>query len=462
MSGTVLLFREDPDLDLCESVILEVRHDGSLCSLVLDRTLFYPEGGGQPGDMGCIAGFPVVSVTESAGAVVLHTLDVAQDSCLLAESLNGKPELPGRPGSCSILEPGNRVVCKLDRDRRLDFTIQHSAQHLVSATILSLGGGPTVSMHLGDGLCTIDVQMALPGRGFLDEVEAEVNRRIRLNLPVRIHSCPPEDPFSFPLRKRPPAGEDVIRIVDMGELDYSPCCGTHAGSTGQLGMVFLFSAEKYKGMTRMYFAAGERARRLASQRIKVLDSSAATLGVAPMDVAERSAVLLSKLKTVEGEAGAMRKRLAELWVLGNLARKAGFSDTPENPSVQIEETSREKVADPVSEITDPARTGGCTLYFLEPDGPASSAAFAQECIRCFAEAGQSAVIMSKPDCTVCISAPERFHGAARIAELGILARTEGGSGGGSRGLFRAKFANPALAKEFAEKARVVLSSPGTP
>jgi alanyl-tRNA synthetase len=117
--------------------IVEVRpmengHAGGKAALILDKTIFYPEGGGQSGDRGSINGIPVVDVREQKGEI-LHFVPA---------------ECGARPGPVELV---------LDAERRRDFTIQHTGQHLLSGTILRLTGKPTVSMHLGDEINTIDV-----------------------------------------------------------------------------------------------------------------------------------------------------------------------------------------------------------------------------------------------------------------------------------------------------------------
>jgi alanyl-tRNA synthetase len=219
----------------CLANILEVRNEGDKTALILDKTIFYPEGGGQPADRGSVNGVPLLDVREKDGEI-LHIV---------------KPEDGGRmvPGKAELV---------LDLKRRRDFTVQHTAQHLLSGTILRLTGKHTVSMHLGEEINTIDVDAPQLDAQSLAGAENAVMDAIEADVPVITHLCPPENIADFPLRKVPPQGEAVIRVVEIQGNDCSPCCGTHLKSAGQIGMLRVLGAEKYKGMTRVSFIAGRR------------------------------------------------------------------------------------------------------------------------------------------------------------------------------------------------------------
>ena len=219
-----------------KTVILEKKPiDDGKVAVFLEKTIFYPEGGGQPGDRGTINGVHLLDVKEKDGEI-LHLI-TAPD----AEKLE--------PGSAELI---------LDARRRRDLTALHTGQHLLSATLLRMINAPTVSMHMGDETCTIDVDIAEIGDKTLLAVEEAVADAIEENHPVIIHPCPPEDISSFPLRKVPPKGEEVVRIVEIEGHDFIACCGTHLKSTAEIGLFHILGAEKYKGMNRISFLAGRR------------------------------------------------------------------------------------------------------------------------------------------------------------------------------------------------------------
>jgi alanyl-tRNA synthetase len=203
--------------------------------VVLDKTIFYPDGGGQPADRGTINGIPILDVREK-DREIFHIVSV-EDAGKLE---TGKAELI------------------LDSRRRRDHTQLHTGQHLLSGTLLRITGAPTVSMHMGEETCTIDVNVPEIKDETLIAVEDAVADAIEENHPVIVHLCPPEDISTFKLRKLPPMGEDVIRVVEIEGQDTIACCGTHLKSTAEIGLLRVFGAEKYKGITRITFLAGRR------------------------------------------------------------------------------------------------------------------------------------------------------------------------------------------------------------
>ena len=303
--------------------IVEVRPlEGEQAALVLDKTIFYPEGGGQSGDRGRINNFPVTDVREQAGAI-LHIVSLAG---------GGQPV----PGAAELV---------LDAARRRDFTVQHTAQHLLSGTILRLTGKHTVSMHLGEETNTIDVDAPELAADMLREAEDAVMDAIERNHPVIVHRCPPEDIAAFPLRKTPPAGEEVIRVMEIAGNDFSPCCGTHCTATGQIGMLRILGAEKYKGMTRVVFIAGRRVLRHS----RMLHNNAALVSRGlKVPLEETGAAALALLE----KTGGLERRVKELedaaaeTAAAALLEKAGLrSGVPANGAVVIETFPNSDIAE---------------------------------------------------------------------------------------------------------------------
>ena len=267
--------------------ILEIRSaaDGN-ARVYLDKTIFYPEGGGQPGDRGTINGIPLLDVREKDGGI-FH----------LVSSEDGKKL---KPGSAELV---------LDSRRRRDYTVLHTGQHLLSGILLRMTGAPTVSLHMGDENCTIDVDTAEISEETLAAVEEAVANAIEANHSVIVHLCPPEDISSFPLRKVPPKGEDVIRIVEIAGCDVIACCGTHLKTTAEIGLLRVFGAEKYKGMTRIGFLAGRRLLRdcrLLRQNAAVISRALSVplgeTGKGVLDLLEKSAQTEKRLKALEEKA----------------------------------------------------------------------------------------------------------------------------------------------------------------
>ena len=230
-------------------------------TLTLDRTAFFPEGGGQSCDTGTIENphgkFTVIDVQED-GENVIHTVKPADDS--------GTPEL----------STGTEVTCSLDWGRRFDNMQRHCGEHILSGIFFSLFGGVNRGFHMGHDYMTIDI--SLEEKPEITEItyqdalraELEANRVIWSDAPVTVLRFDSrEEAEKMPLRKALAFDED-ISIVCVGSVenasDCVACCGTHPDTAGQVGLIKIYKIEKYKGMFRIYFEAGQRA--LADYDIK--------------------------------------------------------------------------------------------------------------------------------------------------------------------------------------------------
>ncbi|MDR1803264.1 MAG: alanyl-tRNA editing protein [Treponema sp.] len=315
-----------------EAEILELRPLGDggdgKTSIVLDKTIFYPDGGGQPADRGTINGVPLLDVRDNDGEIS-HLVSAADAGIL-------------KPGKAELL---------LDLRRRRDYTALHSGQHILSGTIISMIGAPTVSMHLGDETYTIDLDTPEMSDEFLVTVEEAVANVIEENRPVTIHLCPPEDIGSFPLRKVPPMGEEVIRVVEIEGCDIIACCGTHVKRTGEIGLFRIHGAEKYKGMTRVSFSAGRRLllesrslRQNAAVVSHALSVPLGEIGKGVLDFIDKTAQTEKRLKALE-EKIIQEKAEALVQKAGNSAKQDAA-----NPSVFIIESYVEESIDEVQNI----------------------------------------------------------------------------------------------------------------
>ncbi len=285
--ATIQRYYEENPPSHAQATIVAVSIQGDRAAIVLDESLFYPEGGGQAGDRGTIAGIPIIDVKEENGTIY-HFVELKAAYKLST----GKAEMV------------------LDTERRRDLSCQHSAQHLLSATILKKLGFPTVSMRLGTDGNTIDVETPELGPSELSEVELAAYELIEADLPIRSHLCPPEDLSSFPLRKQAPLGADIIRIIEIEGYDFSPCCGVHVTSTGKIGLVKIIGTEKYKGMTRVSFVAGKRAFLDYHNSREALERIAKHLGVRPDMVEDRTRLSIDRLARQDRTLITLREALA--------------------------------------------------------------------------------------------------------------------------------------------------------
>jgi len=283
---TEKLYLSDTYLARFDATVVETRaHDGRV-GLVLDRTAFYPEGGGQPADRGTIGGLQVDDVIEVEGEVV-HVL--------------GEGEAPAI---------GSRVSCAVDGVRRFDHVQQHHGQHLLSAAFQRLRGAATVSFHLGAETCTIDLDQppsALPPES-LAAAEAEANRLVWADLPVEVRERTPDELASLPLRKDAVKGSRIAVVGGSGVgevVDASPCGGTHPRRTGEVGAIAVLRAQKWGPGTRVEFVCGGRVLALLHRDEERLSRASATLRCAPPE-------LVVAVEKLADEGQARRKELALL------------------------------------------------------------------------------------------------------------------------------------------------------
>jgi alanyl-tRNA synthetase len=231
---TEKLFLADPYAVAFEATVLSCERtpDGRIAA-VLDRTLFYPESGGQPSDRGIVGGVDVVDVQEDESGTVWHYLAAA-------------------------VEKG-RVECRVDWDRRFDHMQQHTGQHILSRAFIEVGKLETVSFHLGEEICTIDLAGPGPGDDVIEKAERLANAVIWENRAVAVRNVSQDGIDVASLRKALPEGVTEVRLVDVDGFDTIGCCGTHVRSAGEIGLIKVLKHEKTKGVYRVYFVSGKRA-----------------------------------------------------------------------------------------------------------------------------------------------------------------------------------------------------------
>lgn len=224
--------------------------------ITLDRTAFFPEGGGQSCDTGIIrcgsAEFRVTDVQEHADNV-LHTVKLQTAS----------------DGSGCELCTGAEAVCTLDWDRRFDNMQRHCGEHILSGIFYDFFGGVNRGFHMGHDYMTIDISLEekpeVTEITYTDALRAELaaNKVIWSDAPVTVMRFDTrEEAEKMPVRKAVAFDED-ISIVCVGSVenaaDCVACCGTHPSTAGQVGLIKIYKVEKYKNMFRIYFEAGQRA-----------------------------------------------------------------------------------------------------------------------------------------------------------------------------------------------------------
>lgn len=274
---TEKLYEQDAFLTQFEAKVLSCVQGKKGFGIVLDRTAFYPEGGGQPWDIGTLGDVKVLEVHGHDGEIV-HTCD--------------------RP-----LKPGMTVAGVIDWDRRFDLMQQHSGEHIVSGLAHSLWGCENVGFHMGAEVVTIDLSLPLD-QDQLAQLEAEANRYVYEDVPVEITYPSREELEHIPYRsKKELTGQ--VRIVEFPGADCCACCGTHVRSAGQVGLVKLLTMQKFREGVRIELVCGGRALRYLS---RVLEQNAQVSHLLSAKVFETGAAAERLLKENE----ALKSRIVSL------------------------------------------------------------------------------------------------------------------------------------------------------
>ena len=252
--------------------------------VVLDRTAFYPTSGGQPHDIGKLGDANVFDVRDD-GDEVVHLVD-------------------------QPLEPGGVQGC-IHWPRRFDHMQQHTGQHLLSAMFLERFGLPTVSFHLGNEICTIDLRGPEPTELMLEGAERAANQVIFEDRPVAVRYGTADQLSQLGVRKEVER-EGILRAIEIEAADLQPCGGTHVKRTGQIGTLLVRRCAKVRQDWRVEFFCGGRAERSARHDFLQLRQAAEKLSCAPDEVLSAAARALSERDANFKSLRAMLERLAKV------------------------------------------------------------------------------------------------------------------------------------------------------
>jgi alanyl-tRNA synthetase len=262
-------------------------------ALILDRTAFYPTSGGQVFDTGIISTenekLKVTEVVDTEDGRVVHYLEAPSKS----------------------LQPGSKIRGEIDRTRRGDHMQQHTGQHVLSAAFVRLFNLPTVSFHMGDDYCSIDLDTPTLSKDRIEAAERLANEIILENRPVDIRFVTREEAGKLGLRKLPPAERDELRLIDIHDFDLSACGGTHVNQTGQIGCVLLRKTEKVRQGWRVEFVAGQRAVATARRDFTTLTETAALFSAHIYDVPQQARKSLDEIRNLRKQREQAQEELAE-------------------------------------------------------------------------------------------------------------------------------------------------------
>ena len=263
--------------------------------VILDRTAFYPEGGGQPGDRGML-GEVKVTDTQERGEEVIHLTD-------------------------GPLEVGAKVTGTLDWAYRFSLTQNHSGEHIVSGIFHRKLGANNVGFHMGNNTVTVDLDVEISPEQ-LAEVEREANRVVWANALTEIIHPTREELKALDYRSKKELEGDV-RIVTFPGADTCACCGTHVVRAGEIGLIKLLSVQKFKEGSRIEMLCGERALSYVNGVMDQNHRISVALSARPLKTADAVERLKEEKERMEYrlngmEQAAFRKRAEELAGVGDV------------------------------------------------------------------------------------------------------------------------------------------------
>lgn len=279
---TEKLYDQDSKLFSFRARVLACEADKKGFWLELDRTAFFPEGGGQSADTGWIGEVRITDVQERGGRI-LHAAD--------------------RP-----IEPGTEVTGKIDAEQRLRRMQNHSGEHILSGLTHRMTGYDNVGFHMGGDCMTIDFS------GELDEdqlrrLETLANEAIRADLPIRAWFPSAEELAAIDYRSKKEL-DGAVRLVEVKGVDTCACCAPHVSRTGEVGLLKILSAERHRGGMRLTVICGMDA--LEDYRLRLESAGAVSrlLSVPREKIAAGVERVLAEQAKLKERSAALENELA--------------------------------------------------------------------------------------------------------------------------------------------------------
>jgi len=279
-------FDRDPYLKELDSAVLHTGTEDDRPFAVLEDTVLYPEGGGQPADWGSLGSIAVLDVQKRDGEI-RHYLSA-----------------PAAPGP---------VKLTLDWARRFDHMQQHTGQHLLTAVAQERFGWATMAFHLGEARCDIELAAAAISHAEMERLEEAVAEEIRAARTVTSRHVTPEAYASMAVRSRglPEGHRGDVRLVEIAGLDLNTCGGTHLRSTAELELVKLLGVEPIRGGTRLFFVSGGRARRRMGEHERRNAALRTLLGAPDEELVGAVEAKLGQLRSSERRSRNLEEELAD-------------------------------------------------------------------------------------------------------------------------------------------------------
>ena len=285
--ATEKLFYKDSHMREFTALVLSCEAVKNGYQVVLDRTAFFPEGGGQFGDTGCLNGVEVFDTHDKDGLVYHYTGEA--------------------------LEVGTQVEGRLNFEERFSRMQQHSGEHILSGIINSLFGYDNVGFHLGADVTTLDFNGELTSEQ-VEDVELRANRAVFENLPVQVLYPTKEELKDLEYRSKIEI-EGQVRIVSIPGYDTCACCAPHVDRTGEIGLIKVLACDRHRGGCRMTIVCGLRALNDYRIRQKNVTEVSVALSARPDQIGE--AVL--HLKEQQAKTREQLNRMQEVYLQQKLS-----------------------------------------------------------------------------------------------------------------------------------------------
>ena len=268
--------------------------------VVLSRTCFFPEEGGQSADRGTLMGLPVIDVQIRDG-VITHTV--------------------GAVDACDAFRVGETVTGQIDWEFRFRNMQMHSAEHICSGLVHSHFGFANVGFHLSENSATMDYNGELT-KEQVEAIETEVNRIIVEGRRIKAWYPSPEELKTLPYRSKKEL-TGPVRIVEIEGTDLCACCATHVRSTSEIGLFKVVSSERYKGGIRLHYLAGFRALSYFRECMAFLGEAGQILSAKQTDIVPAIRSLSSEVKELRFRLGSMERELADAAIERYFKKRGG-------------------------------------------------------------------------------------------------------------------------------------------
>ena len=283
---TAKLYEKDAYIKEFTATVIDCISADNAFKIILDKTAFFPEGGGQAADIGTLGNTNVFDVQIENGAIYHYT---------------NEP-----------IEIGFEVIGKIDYDRRFNFMQNHTGEHIVSGIAHKLFGVNNVGFHLGEELVTIDFDKELT-REQLDKIEYLANQKVWQNLPVKAY-FPTEKELKKTEYRSKKEIDGAVRLVEIKDTDICACCAPHVKNTGEIGVIKLLDTEKMRGGIRIVLKCGNFALQDYKNKYQNVSQISTLLSTKQENAYEAVKKLEEKCTIANQKITELKKKIADMAV----------------------------------------------------------------------------------------------------------------------------------------------------